>query len=308
MAINKYSIKHWYLMLSGKSVDHAKQGLGKQFRPGELSGYFNDLTNKVLMQPGLLDSEELPSIKTESGTIFQFPVAIFQYGLGAYDCYLLRQEDKYLKKFRQCCDWAVKTNKEDGSWDNFSFVYKDNPYGAMCQGEGISLLLRGYKEFSDERYYRTAQKALNFMLIPVENGGTTRYENGKPCFLEYTHRAAVLNGWIFALFGLYDYTIFLETIGQKNEKLNDLFQAAILLLADKLPRFDYKYWSKYDLEGRISSPFYHDLHIAQMEALSIISDDEIFKEYKIRFEEYRANWFGSKRAFVVKVVQKILEK
>ena len=302
MAINKYSIKHWYLMLSGKSVDHAKQGLGKQFRPGELSGYFNDLTNKVLMQPGLLDSEELPSIKTESGTIFQFPVAIFQYGLGAYDCYLLRQEDKYLKKFRQCCDWAVKTNKEDGSWDNFSFVYKDNPYGAMCQGEGVSLLLRGYKEFNDERYFKVAKKALDYMLTPIESGGTTKYVEGMPVFLEYTHKPPVLNGWIFALFGLRDYVIFTA----------DIYYATILdkamdQLANSLSNYDAKFWSYYNSGGLFASPFYHNLHINQMKALYIATGNTIFKSYGEKWNRNANNIVFKLLAFMIKAVQKIVE-
>ena len=42
----------------------------------------------------------------------------------------------------------------------------------MTQGEGASLLLRAYKETGDEKYFTGAKKAVYFMIIPIEEGGT----------------------------------------------------------------------------------------------------------------------------------------
>lgn len=54
--------------------------------------------------------------------------------------------------------------------------------------------------------------------------------------------------------------------------------------------------------------FYHNLHIALLEALYVLTEDEIFKEYQEKFEAYKDSWINAKRAFIVKAVQKIKEK
>ena len=74
MAINLYNIKKWLKMLTGKSIYHVNQDLGKQFIPGELRGYFNNMTEKVTKAPELLNSETLPTLKIQSGEEVYFPV------------------------------------------------------------------------------------------------------------------------------------------------------------------------------------------------------------------------------------------
>lgn len=303
MAVNVYNIKKWYKMLTGKSLLHVNQDLGKQFVPGEIKGYFNNMTEKVTRELGILDSEEMPLITDEKDNKIEFPVAIFQYGLGAYDLYLATNEKRYYVKFLQCVDWAIHHQEEKGAWNNFFFYYPQNPYGAMCQGEGASLLIRAYKSTNDSRYYNAAMKAIDFMLLSVEEGGTTRYNEISPCFLEYTHRPAVLNGWIFALFGLYDFCLVSD-----NDLYKEVFDRAIQELKKQVRNFTGSLWSVYDLDGRIASPFYHNLHIAQMEALYLITGDEIFKKIYDKWKRQQQNIFCKIYAFIRKAIQKILEK
>ena len=51
MGLSIYNIKKWTKMFLGKSVLHVKQDLGQKFSPGELNGYFNNLTEKVKKDP-----------------------------------------------------------------------------------------------------------------------------------------------------------------------------------------------------------------------------------------------------------------
>lgn len=53
MAISLIQIKRWYNMLAGKSVEHVSQDIGKHFVVGLISGYYNNLTQKVTMMPEL---------------------------------------------------------------------------------------------------------------------------------------------------------------------------------------------------------------------------------------------------------------
>ena len=57
-------------MLTGKSVLHVNQDLGKYFEAKELKGYYNNMMEKVSYVPHLVDSEELPVLHTESGGDF----------------------------------------------------------------------------------------------------------------------------------------------------------------------------------------------------------------------------------------------
>lgn len=109
------------------------------------------------------------------------------------------------------------------------------PYGAMCQGEGTSLLIRAYKHSGNKIYLEAAQKALDFMLISVTNGGTSDETEERLLLLEYTHRTAVLNGWIFALFGLYDAALVCDSRVYRDafdKSLHSLSNHFMILIAD----------------------------------------------------------------------------
>ena len=44
MALNIYNIRKWYRMLSGKSIMHVNQDLGRLFDVDIIKGYYNNLT------------------------------------------------------------------------------------------------------------------------------------------------------------------------------------------------------------------------------------------------------------------------
>lgn len=304
MAVNKYRIKKWFKMLTGKSILHVNQNIGQCFSIHEIKGYYNDLTEKVLRdEKHIQEIDYLPIFQTEKGEYVYFPIAIFQYGLGCYDLYLLTKEEVYLKKFFTCVKWAIENQKENGAFNAFFFIYPDNPYSAMCQGEAVSLFLRAYNIFQDKKYYRSAQKAIDFMLLPLENGGTTRYSEEEVIFMEYTHLPIVLNGWVFALFGLFDWALTCREF-----KYTDLLERSVRTLEGRLKDFDCGYWTKYDIEKKIASSFYHNLHIAQMQALKQIANSSVFERYEINWRKYQNGFWKRKRAFVKKAMQKVFER
>ena len=185
-------------MLTGKSVLHVNQNLGKHFEVKELKGYYNNMMEKVSYVPHLVDSDEFPVLHTESGEIFVFPVAVFQFAFGLLDYYYESKQEKYLEKFRQCADWAISMQHADGAWDNFSYIYPEHPYGSMAQGEGVSLLVRAYKLFDEQKFLDAASKAMSFMLNSLDEGGCTLYVGEKVIFQEFQHLPTVQNGWIFS--------------------------------------------------------------------------------------------------------------
>lgn len=304
MAINKYNIKKWYLMLTGQSILHVNQGIGKYYSVSEVMGYYNDLTEKVIREPKLLESSDLPKLKTEKGEIVEFPTAIFQYGLGAYDLFLQTGDEKYLKKVRQCAEWALSKQEFNGAWNNFFYIYPEHPFCAMTQGEGASLLVRAYLIFDEPIYLASAKKALEFMLKDKFEGGVSSYDGTDDLILlEYSHKSPVMNGWIFALWGLTDY---LKV--DKNTQFETSYIKTIDTLTRKIENFKCLFWSKYDTSGMLASPFYHHLHVAQMHAMYDLTKKECFKEYEERWAKQEKNICCKGLAFVIKVFQKILEK
>ena len=302
MAVTIYNIKKWQKMLTGKSVLHVNQSIGQHFCKSEIKGYYNNLKEKVTYCPQFIDSDEMPVLYTESGTTFLFPVMIFQYAFGLLDLYYETEEEKYLKKYRQCADWAIKNQLDNGAWDNFSYIYPSHPYGAMAQGEGISLLVRAHKLFGDDSYLASAKKALDFMLTDVNDGGCTQYDKNGITLLEYQHLPAVLNGWIFSWWGIYDYV--LATGDTRTKRIMDDSLSTII---KTLPTFKNSYWSMYDNSGKIASPFYHNLHIAQMQAMYELTGIEIFNQYGKRWKRQQSNIINKSLAFIIKAIQKIIE-
>ena len=297
MALSIYNIKRWIKMLTGKSIYHVDQGLGRCI---DIGGYYNDLTQKVILGDNNLDKNGIPFLELENGNRVHMPTMIFQYGIGAFDLWLENKEERYIKKAVVCAQWAVDHQKENGSWDNFSYIYPENPYSAMAQGEGASLLLRVYTQEKNNQFLIAAKKAVDYMLTSSQENGVTLYDDKNVYLLEYRHLPVVLNGWIFALWGLVD-------ICKYYPEYERYLNASIETLCHNIQNFDNGYWSLYNSEGLICSPFYHRLQIAQMKAMYIITGVNIFDEYAQRWEEYSNSIVKKSRAFLVKAIQKIVE-
>lgn len=303
MAINLYNMKKWIKMCFGKSMLHVNQGEGKIYSIKDVKGYYNDLTEKVTKSPEL-GKNELPFLTIEDGRNIEFSIQIFQYGLGAYDLYLLNKDKKMLEIFKRTVDWAMINQGTMGEWNTFGYKYKGDPYSSMAQGEGASLLIRAYIEFQKEKYLEAAKKAIIFMFLPKEDGGTALYKDNGIFLLEYTCQPVILNGWIFSIFGAIDY---LKIIPNDND-IKEKFNITLGTLKENLKKYDKKFWSMYDIQDRIASPFYHKVHINQLKVLGKLTNEEVFNEYSIKFNKYRKIILYRIKAIMVKIIQKIKEK
>lgn len=291
-------------MIFGKSLSHVHQGPGREYSLTNLRGYYNDLTEKVTKDHAHYNMTEVFPYHDAKGNECDAPIEFFQYGLGAYDLYLAGiDKELMLKKFKAHVQWAMDHQQDDGSWDAFAFNHPDCPKSAMAQGEGASLLLRAYVRFQNKAYLQAAKKALDFMLLPLEEGGTARSDGKDLVLYEFTCFPCVYNGWIFAIFGLMDYVIVTDDAFYKEALVK-----TINTLQRHLPNMDNGFWSMYREDKTIASPFYHRLHIAQLKILAEYTNDPLFAEYEQRFARYGRNPFYRCRAFLRKARQKIVEK
>lgn len=296
-------LKHWAKMLLGRSYYHLPQHLGKAFQPNELSGYFNDMAAKTKWK-GLLGAEGVPMVQLIDGSTFYFPTTIIQKALGHYDRYLLSREGGDLDEFIKICNWLVIKQDEKGGWDVQKIMNLEEPfrYSAMPQGEAISALLRAWKITQKEYYIESAQKAYKLMIKRVDEGGTAYYKDNETYLEEYpaTEKNTVLNGWIFALFGIYD--MFLAT---NDISVQAVFNQSFSTLKKYLGVFDAGFWSYYDEQKTLASPFYHNLHISQLEALFLVTGDETIIKYIEKWKIYRGKKNNRFRALAMKTYQKI---
>ena len=298
--------RHWWGMLSGRSYWHRAQGPGPCFRPGEVAGYFNDLSHKVHWT-GPTDPNGVPLVRTMRDELVYFPTTVLQKALGHWDAWLQGRQVTHRRAFMTLADWTLAHQDARGGWDVWHVLGLQyaSPYSAMAQGEGVSVLCRAFVLTGDSAFLDAADRAVALMLEPVTQQGTGRYTK-LGLVLDETPREdanIILNGWIFALMGLYDRTLVNEN-GSPREHLSSTVNA----LVASLPTYDSGYWSYYDSAGSLASPFYHQLHIAQLRVLALAFPQHAaaFGNAAGQFEQQARSSVNTARAVARKAAQKVL--
>ncbi len=292
----------------GRSYWHAPQSLGSQFESHKLAGYFNDMKAKTEWQ-GPRSEQGFPLVDAH-GELILFPTTLFQKALGHWDQMLSRehQREHHENEFLKLALWALKTQDAHGGWTIWPLLHMSFPslYSAMTQGEGISVLVRAYSLSCDVRFLRAAEEAVRPMLIEVSEGGVARKVPEGVILEEFPRLQTdgVLNGWIFALFGLRDLLMVTD-----HPDARMMLKESISTLVKLLPKYEMSYWSYYDLTGKVASPFYHQLHIAQLSALelSFPEHEANFRRARLLFESYASSTPNKTRAMVVKLYQKLIK-
>lgn len=288
---------------------HVQEPIGQNFTPGTLGGYYIDMREKAKKYDGPT-KDGYPLRNQNQEGLQLLPVTITQLALGHYEFWLENKQDIHLQRFFQCANWLVKHHMPcDGKMDGWLYHFDHGRLGikapfisAMGQGQGISVLVRAHQLNHDESYLNVARNALAPFDVEVRQGGVKAetsdgiYFEEYPCY-PYSH---ILNGHIFSLWGLYDFAIY-----QNDERVMKLFEEGTHTLKKFLPRYDLGFWSRYGLyphpKPNVASPFYHELHIAQLRAMFKLTSVPEFREYADRFETQFDSWFYFVRAFFHKV-------
>jgi hypothetical protein len=124
----------------------------------------------------------------------------------------------------------------------------------LSQGTAVQLLARAYSRYKEPAYLTAARQALGIFQTPPPQGVRVVAPTGA-LYAQYSFapRDRILNGFIQALVGLYDYTsISKDPLGLS------LFQAGDSEARVLVPRYDTGAWSLYDQSGE-SSLSYHEL-------------------------------------------------
>lgn len=294
-------------MFAGRSYAHLDQGLGKHFTPGRLAGYYNDLSVKTEWR-GPVDHAGIPLTKAPGEKYVYFPIVVLQKALGHWETWLSseRQSTQQLASFIQIARWALDSQDENGGWVVWPPLGRKGamPYSAMAQGEAMSVFVRAFSTTEEEPFLEGARRALTLMLTPLDKGGTS-WQAPEGLVLEevpYTVPRTILNGWIFALYGLYDLLLV-----EDSQEAQEALAATLSALLAYLPKYDAGFWSFYDTSGILASPAYHRLHIAQLRALELTYPEHAGRFRKLRktFQEQHASRLNRARAISLKAYQKL---
>lgn len=210
------------------------------------------------------------------------PVTILQLGIGAWQRSIDDDDPErtgWSAIARRVSEWAAIDMDGHGRFAHLQpmpHTYRIDPpwYSAMAQGLGASLFVRAG---SDADAARAAHS-----LLDRQFGLVTDTDDG-PVLEEYPAEPHphVLNGWMWALLGLYDLAHATELDAGDAVRVNARteWEQGVECLVARLPRYEtVRGWTTYDLYphaiANVASPFYHRLHVSMLHALARVAPHE----------------------------------
>jgi hypothetical protein len=180
-------------------------------------------------------------------------------------------------------------------------------YSGLAQGNGLSMLVRAAQATGRKDFSEAAHRAFESMRLDAAAGGVlVTDDRGRVWIEEYLvdPPSHILNGFIWALWGVYDYS---RWNGSREAKR--LFESCISTLESALPEYDTGHWSLYELPAggpqMLASRYYHELHIVQLQVLERLTGIQTFGAVSKRWQGYLDDPLKRTRALVHKAAFKL---
>ena len=256
-----------------------------------------------------LDPQGLPQV-LQDGVLYYNPVTLSQYALTMHGRWT-RGDVAARTSFFVAADMLLTMEDADGAFRYpFPFAYylsgETFPPGwvsSMAQGHALSVFSRAYLESADPTYATAGERALAFLRLPVAQGGTLDTLASldpslarRPILEEYvaTPSSYTLNGYMFTLLGLYDWSQMAPGVAPSASTAKAMFRANIDTLVPLLPYYDLGGFTAYDL-GYLTwgaAPHigvsYHAWHIALLHALHAVTGRVELRDWESRWSSYVA--------------------
>ncbi|XP_041875812.1 D-glucuronyl C5-epimerase [Corvus kubaryi] len=208
----------------------------------------------------------------------------------------------HMAAFFAASHWLLRNQDERGGWpimvtrklgEGFKSL-DPGWYSAMAQGQAMSTLVRAYLLTKEPAFLGAALRATAPFKLPAEQHGVKAvFMDRHDWYEEYptSPSSFVLNGFMYALIGLYDLK---ETAGEKlGREARLLYERGMASLKAMLPLFDTGSGTIYDLRHfmlgtapNLARWDYHTTHINQLQLLSTVDDAPVFKEVVKRWKSY----------------------
>lgn len=249
---------------------------------------------------GKPDENGVPRNELNDGSLVYFSIGIIQKLLGNLELGKPQLESQALVK------WICQSIDESNCIPTWQHATERTTsiYSAMAQGQALSALIRVEKEMPDKSVRLAIDRLCDGFISGERHGIILNSPAGAKLIETPDHRGSViLNGWIYALWGLRE-----AAITTQRPDIKELADNSTEALASCLSDFYDGAWSYYDDKGRIASPFYHQLHITQLSALFEMTKVNVFGEVsKILNYQYHSRLLRT-RSVLRKGYQKLKEK
>jgi len=244
----------------------------------KLPRYPIDISLFLALPEITLDATGVPHNAKPAG---YHPATIAQYALNHWNQYLTTSDECHREAFLVQANWLVEheidIGDDAGGWPNsFSFpdiITKGSWLSASTQGNGISILLRAYQLTHEAPFLEAACRAVRTFERDILDGGVTTPVGSGGIFFEEVAvypAAHMLNGFIFALIGLYDYVALTN-----DAQIEKLIERSLKTIHSLLDEFDAGFWTRGDLLHRqLASPSHLALQVALLKALARLSGCE----------------------------------
>lgn len=225
-------------------------------------------------------------------SVYYHPVYTSSFGINFVDGAVRDGNPDYLKLAeriaRRLVENANETNDKFLFPYNFDFKYTDADYlespwySGMAQGRMLTLFSRLYDVTGNKIYLSWADSTFESLKLLRNHNSDEDWvgyidEDNYYWIEEYPSEEKpvhVLNGFIFAIYGLYDYYL----VTDKPEALM-LLKASITTIEHYIGEYrNPNGISYYDLKNKFTNEKYHFIHIEQLNMIFKITGEQYFKE------------------------------
>jgi hypothetical protein len=190
-------------------------------------------------------------------------------------------------KLMQLLDELVATASRRGgflTWEYwFHFGGGSPPWtSGISQGTAIQALSRAYELLDAPKYLRVARRAVGAFATRYPVGVRARGRGGNHYLLySFAPGLRVLNGFLQALTGIYDYARI-----AKDRRAMNLFRSGDRAARREIPRYDTGRWSRYSIGGALATVSYHRLVRKFLSNLCNRTKARHYCRYEERFTRY----------------------
>lgn len=248
--------------------------IGRAFDDGSVHGYYIDFTAKTT-SPVAGDADLLPAIQ------------LIQLALGWWERHVAG-DGAALGRFLELCAEVERRGVRHGESLRWPVNVAVPKYGlapgwfsALAQGQAASVFIRAQLATGEDRYGELALRAVAPFLADSELSGGGAILEEAPS----EPPSHILNGWMSALWGLWD-----VALGLDHAPARDRFGASLASLRAMLPRYDTGWWTLYSLYPHpvkdLAKPIYHRFHVTQLEVYERLTGFDDIRATRARWAAY----------------------